>query len=292
LIPSNDRRTIAEYLAAGRYQEAVGFIREKASDESLETKLDVLEAEFHQVQRDHQKGVLSYEERQVRINRLNDRLLSLIQPTHAVATKSKKRIRIWVIGFLVLMGAGLGWWVYVEQGNECPSFPSEISNRVLIVPFEHVGVGEARPQVVIRDRINELSRKNQLSVRAQLGSPTSIAAIEEAPMAAEACNANVVVWGTYAQADSIRLVLNYYFMDQPSVSTTGQLLSFRDAIGLQSGKMLKGLDDAILSLCGLIALREGDTELAEKWFEKVKQREPMDREALRFLRDSDDQDSN
>ncbi len=283
MIPSSDRRIIAKHLAAGRFQEAVFATRDLDQYSSLETDLDVLEAEYQQVQRDHQKGVLSYEERQVRINRLNDRLLSLIQPAAKTSGKKNKRRFLWVAGVLILLGAVAGWWALQGQDDDCPRYPAEISNRVLVVPFENVGGQEAQPQVVIRNRINELSTNNGLSVRAQLGGPVSIAALDEAPMAAETCNANVVIWGTYAASDSIRLVLNYYFMDQPSISNTGQLLSFRDAIGLQSGKMLKGLEDAILSLCGLIALREGDDELAEKWFEKVQKMEPMDKEVLRIL---------
>jgi len=292
LIPATDRRTIAKYLAAGRFHDAVVFIRDKVRDTTLEARLDVLEAEYRQVQRDHQKGMLSYEERQVRINRLNDRLLSIIQPPAAATGPTKKRRVILSAALILAVISVLGWWVYRAQASDCPNYPPDISNRVLIIPFENVGGGEARPQVVIRDRINELSTDNQLSVRAQLGNPTSIAALDEAPMAAEVCEANVVVWGTYAFSDSIRLVLNYYFMDQPAISNTGQLLSFRDAIGLQSGKMLKALDDAILSLCGLIALREGNDKLAEKWFEKVNHRERMDRELLRILQDDQNPDTN
>ncbi len=285
MIPATDRRTIAKHLAAGRFQDAVALIRDKVPDTSLEASLDVLEAEYQQVQRDHQKGVLSYEERQVRVNRLNDRLLSLVQPPGKATVRRKQRRIFWLAGILIALSAAVGWWIYQSQTKDCPTYPPDISNRVLIVPFENVGGGEARPQVVIRDRINELSAENRLSVRAHLGSSTSIAALDEAPMAAEVCEANVVVWGTYAASDSIRLVLNYYFKDQPAISNTGQLLTLRDAIGLQSGKMLKGLDDAIMSLCGLIALREGDEKLAEKWFEKVEHREPMDREVLRILQE-------
>jgi len=292
LIPATDRRTIAKHLAAGRFQEAVSVIRDLDPDASLESDLDVLEAEYHQVQRDHQKGVLSYEERQVRVNRLNDRLLSLIRSSGPAAAQKKRPRIIWITGVLIALSAVAVWWIMAERTPDCPSYPPNISNRVLVVPFENVGGNEAQPQVVIRNRINELSTNNGLSVRAQLGNPASIAALDEAPMAAENCNANVVVWGTYAASDSIRLVLNYYFMDQPAISNTGQLLSLRDAIGLQSGKMLKDLDDAILSLCGLIALREGDDKLAEKWFEKVKHTEPMDREALRLLRSQSNQDAN
>jgi len=290
LIPASDRRTVANQLAAGRFLNAVNTIREKAEDASLEAKLDLMEAEFQQIQRDHQKGVLSYEERQIRVNRLNDRLLSLIQTPQSPGGKKKRNRVIWITGILLFLAIAIGWWVWQTLNDDCPRYPPNISNRVLVVPFENVGGDEAQPQVIIRNRINELSTENGLSVRAQLGSPTSIAALDEAPMAAEVCAANVVVWGTYAASDSIRLVLNYYFMDQPSISNTGQLLSFRDAIGLQSGKMLKELDDAILSLCGLIALREGKEELAEEWFEKVKEMEMMDKEVLRILHGEPEQE--
>jgi len=47
--------------------------------------------------------------------------------------------------------------------------------------------------------------------------------------------------------------------------------------------MLKDLDDSIMSLCAVIALRKGNKALAKKWLNKIKKLEHVDKELLALL---------
>jgi hypothetical protein len=77
--------------------------------------------------------------------------------------------------------------------------------------------------------------------------------------------------------------MEYYFTKAPEANVLSQLVTLKDVTSLQKGTMLKSLDDAIFSLCGVIALREGNNALAKKWLEKVGKKEQMDMEVLKAL---------
>ena len=52
----------------------------------------------------------------------------------------------------------------------------------------------------------------------------------------------------------------------------------KDVTAIQSGTMLKNIDDAILSLCSVIAIRQGNTEITRKWLGKMGEKEEIDRQ--------------
>ena len=82
----------------------------------------------------------------------------------------------------------------------------------MVLPFENLGKDISKPQLVLRDRINKLTAKNNLSTIAKLGEPMEHLTMKEAPDAAKKCNANVLIWGTYYnKADSMVLILQYCF---------------------------------------------------------------------------------
>jgi hypothetical protein len=87
------------------------------------------------------------------------------------------------------------------------------------------------------------------------------------------CGADVVIWGLYEQRDSLILTTRYVFTDASGRKGGSGLESFGSVASIQSAIIIKGLDDAIFMLCGVMAIHEKNWPLAKKWLEKVKDKD-------------------
>ena len=279
---------VRSLIQSGKTTEVFELLRKQPIAAYIRQSLAIIEAEYYELRKEEARGLLSFEEKQIRRNRINSKLLALLEETPPLGRKIGlyRGYLLWIIPIgLVVIGLLIFWKmsptpaVYV-----CPEFEETYNNKIMVLPFENLGKDIAKPQLVLRDRINKLTDKNNLSTIAKLGEPIEDLTINEAPDAAKKCNANVIIWGTYHnKADSMALILQYCFTEHPNWNNAGQLMEFKDITQLHNGRMLKDLDDAILSLCGIIALREGNNKIAEKWFDKVVQKEAIDRIALDVL---------
>ncbi len=282
----NIHRTVQELIAAGKTKEVFTFLHQQNLPIQQVNALALIEASYNDLQKAKLKGVISFQEERLQNNKINDKLLSLfhIEGTAKSIPKTSSNLSKFLVGgLLFLMAGGIVWWFGAVQ-HSCPSFSKEVRNKILVMPFTNVAGGTAQPQVVIRDRINQLTAKNNLSTEAALGTSTDVT-MRNASLIAQNCKANVVIWGTYSSGkDSLRLHLNYRFKDQPQQNKLGELVTVKDVMDLlEKGEILKSQDDAILSLCGILAMREGKEQVAKKWFEKLSQKEEMDRSLLRVL---------
>jgi Effector-associated domain 11 len=247
--------------------------------------LTLIEAAYFEIKQAELKGVATTDELQIRKNKINNQLLELLDLDGGPTPKSSsKKIPIAALVSALLL-ISLLWWYFKDAGIQCPSYPAEVNNKILVLPFENVGDAPAKPQVNIYKRINELTTKNNLSALAQLAEINNDKLSEQKVRdLGSDCDLDLLVWGTFSsRADSIRLVMEYYFTKAPETNVLSELVTLKDVTSLQKGTMLKNLDDAIFSLCGVIALREGNNALAKKWFEKVGGKEQMDMEVLKAL---------
>lgn len=201
---------------------------------------------------------------------------------NSTSNKPSNLSRLLVGALLLAFAGGLIWWFGSVQ-HTCPYFPKEVRNKIIVMPFINVAGGVAKPQTVLIDRINQLAHKNNLSTVAGLGSAKDVNR-RNASLIAQNCKANVIIWGTYSMSDSLRINLKYHFSHSPQEHKVGTLLEIKDVMDLlQEGEMMKTHDDAILALCGVIAMREGKEIIAKKWFEKVKEKDQLDRQLLNAL---------
>ncbi len=274
-------------IASGQTKKVFNRLRSEKLNAATSQALTVLEASYNDLQQAKIKGTLPYAELQLRKNQINDKLLALLREGLSDAPTTLAGNRLLKIGIpiaaILLLGGLLGWF-FLWPSYDCPVFRSSANNKILILPFENVADRPAKPQVSLRNRINQLTEKNNLSTDAQLGQAIADANKNDALAAAKKCSANVVVWGNYSSGqDSFRVVLQYYFLEKPQWDNPGQLVTLKDVTGLQTGTMLKSLDDAIFSLCGVIALREGNNAIAKKWFDKVVGQEPLDKDMLEAI---------
>lgn len=279
-------RTIQTLIADGKTKEVFSFLRKQDLSAQQSRTVALIEAEFNELQKSSLKGILSFQEERLQKNKINDKLLSLFHvegTTNSTPTKSSNLSRILVGVLLLAFAGGVIWW-FDSVKHDCPSFREEVRNKIIIMPFENVAGGTAKPQTILRDRINQLALQNKLSTQAGLGTSLDVN-LNNATLVAQNCKANVIIWGTYSSGtDSLRLTMNYKFMREPQKNKVGEVIAVNDVMDLlREGKMLKLQDDAILSLCGIIAMREGNKGVAKKWFEKVKKKEELDQKILNAL---------
>lgn len=280
-------QTIQELIAAGKTKDVFSFLSEQNLPTKQSATVALIEAEFNELQKASLKGILSYQEERLQKNKINNQLLSLFEVEGISRNTPKKTSNLskLVVGVLLLAFAGSVIWWFDSVKHTCPYYPKEVRNKIIIMPFENVAGGTAKPQTVLRDRINQLASKNNLSTHAGLGTSLDVTTVN-ATLIAQNCKANVIIWGTYSSGkDSLRISLNYKFAKSPEENKIGEVIAVNDVMDLlQEGKMLKMQDDAILSLCGVIAMREGNKIVAKKWFEKVNDKEPLDEQMLNVLK--------
>jgi len=286
LTKENLHQTIQTLIADGKTKEVFSFLRQQDLPSQQSATVALIESEFNELQKSILKGVISFQEERLQKNRINDKLLSLFQIEGVTNNTFKKRSNLstLLVGLLLLAFAGgLIWW-FDSVKHTCPSFPKEVRNKIIIMPFENAAGDIAKPHLILQDRINQLTKKNNLSTYAGLGAAKDVN-MWNASAIANNCKANVVIWGKYSSSDSLRINLNYHFSTAPQENKIGEFITVKDVMDLlKKGEMLKTQDDAILALCGIIAMREGNKSVAKKWFDKVNQKEQLDRKFLDALK--------
>ncbi len=285
----------------------IGFLEKNPRYSEVVRTLQVLEANYNATRQQEIKGILSFQEAQRQISRVNDGLLSaledlsagrVVQRPPAAAPATNKLI--WIAGGAVVLIAGLiaGIWLSrkgpqkAEKPKQdeiaCPGF-SRPGQKVIVLPFQNIGETAAKPELIIQSRIRELSGKNSFPSEVQVlttydsekNNPDNTAAAG----IGKRCGADLVVWGLYDKSkDSIKVDIHYVFTRNGILGGTAGFLAFKDLPSLRDGRMVRGLDDAILALCGLMAIQSKNGPLALKWFEKVQSPQPMDKNMVERLK--------
>lgn len=275
---------------------------------ALDRTLRVVEANYQAVRQKELKGILSFSEAQKEYNRINDALLAMVDDlaagrTPAVESPEKKApaLRWWLVGgalaVLVLVagvvaGRRLGRKpkeaAIVATAKECPSFDAN-RLRVLVLPFQSLDEQKVRPELALQSRIRELSNRNQFPVDIEVYAgelPENNAPdIRAASDFGRRCQADLVVWGLYEKKpETIEIDISYAFLDGMQQSGATGFKRFSGLSALQNGRVQKDFDDAVFSLCAVMALRRNNPELAAKWLDKVKNKGQADEAMIRAMR--------
>jgi hypothetical protein len=285
---------------------------------SLVRTLRVVEANYNAVRQQELKGAISFQEAQREYSKSNDALLSILDDLAAgrapdMGPTPVARPWWWTAaaiaaGLLIVVTALV---LLRNRGNspkevramnqpaaampagavraDCPPFDTG-RLRVLILPFVKVVGESAAPELLIQNQIRTLAGNNRFPVDVEVynaaGAPNSAPDERKARELAGACNAELVVYGIYENDKAgLQVNVSYAFLSaNRREGTTGfqPLAAFRN-MRSRHNMGLRKLDQAVLSLCAVMALREGNRPLAAKWLNKLEQPDRLEAKAKEQL---------
>jgi hypothetical protein len=272
--------------------ELIPFLEKDTRFVQTVRTLRIMEANFNNTKQQEQRGILAFAEAQREYNRINATILEVIQalevgkiPAIDLSQKSASSgLPRWLLlttGALLAAVLLYGAWAVFQKtpAEQCPEFEGE-GLKVMILPFQNLGDPQkkAKPHTAIRERITELSEKNKFPLAIEVHVDYDADELEpdekKILRIGKKCGAEVVIWGLYEQkSDSLILSTRYLFTDASGRKGGSGFESFGSVSGIQSAKILKGLNDAIFMLCGVMAIHEKNWPLAKKWLEKVKDKD-------------------
>lgn len=291
--------TVRQHLQQGEtgaaLQTMITFLEtEDKQGERLHT-LRVVQANYNAARQQELKGILAFQEAQREYSKVNDALLSTIaelttgRSSHTVAPPGATRYRMPIIlggaGLLLAIIAAALFFsrsetavpVAAQQHEEnCPVF-RDAEYKIMLIPFLSLNDKEAKPEVSIQVRIRELTAKNGISADVEVAAGHVMESLPDFVRArhkGDQCKANVVVWGQYEKVGDSTMVDVHYVFTEGSGVISGRTdfhpfksLAMLQQSGNSSG--LRRLDDAILSLCSIMAVHAGRPEVAENWLDQI-----------------------
>lgn len=282
-----DIASVRSLLSQGDTGKAVQLLialleKDSRFKDNLLRTLRVAEANFNATRQQELKGILPFQEAQREYSKVNDTLLAVLDdfeagrvPAIALPTSGASRKWLWAgIGGALLMGI-LVFWLLKGRNAGCPSFDDKQALHVLILPFDRLGASEARPAIRIRDGIQELTQKAGIAdeVKISPASPKEDMNSQEAEQMARACNADLVIFGQYQAfaKDSIRVKMGFKFVREGGgIAFNGPFKTFRDVTAVQP---TRDLEDALFSLCSIIAIRNRNWQFAKKWMGRIREKD-------------------
>jgi hypothetical protein len=309
--------TAREQLGRGDTGQAIQILMTALEHSALKTTvlertLRVVEANYNAVRQQELKGILTFAEAQREYNRLNDTLLSLLDDLSAGRAPAepvepgRPATRWWLIGgaaaLLVLAIAAV--FVLWRPGrarraanaanpiaaapDECPRFSQRDTLRVLVLPFQSVNQQEANPELLLQRAIRTRSQANQFPVDIEVFGgqlqKNSFPDINKAREYGRRCQADLVVWGIYESADkAIDIDISYTFLGGQGRSGDTGFQRFPALRELRTGRIHKNFEDAVFSLCAVMAVSENNPQLAAKWLAKIKNKDAREESMVRAV---------
>lgn len=292
-------QTIKSHLENGQIGEAIAVFKvglEANSRAPALRMLRVIESNYQLARQNEQKGILSFAEARQEYARAADAVLGLLESVEnqvpgRVSPKNKMRRGLWIgVGLAGLVFLAVLFF-YPKFKVGCPYFDEKKALKVMILPFGSLGGGSVsterpRPEILVKDQIEELVAKAGLSVSAAIQSnfdpESELPDHAKARRLAEHCGADLIIWGKFVQkSDSIRLKLEYVSVkngrEGQSVFRSLPDLSFWD------GAMDKELSDAVFAVCARVAGLLDKKEVTVRWLGKLKEPDATEAQALKKL---------
>lgn len=278
----------------GRALQIFKTILEKSGEYTAAVRaVRVLEAQFANTRRQEILSTLSFAESQREYNKINDALAALMENPSVVniawlptSTPIWQRRGFFFVVATVLAAVAVAAYFLFFKENVCPDFEDK-KLKIMLLPFQKVSGADARPEVVFQNRILNLTQKFNISADAKVAPAVpkrEPQGLSEAGKLGKSCGADFLIWGQYSSGrDSVRVNLQYVFCQTGQVG--GESLAGVDLLDFQSGQMTKSLNDAIFSFCGMLAVREKRWDVAERWLEKVQEKDATDARMLKMIED-------
>jgi hypothetical protein len=163
---------------------------------------------------------------------------------------------------------------------ECPPF-NGVGPKVLILPFAKLQGDDSGVHVLLRDRIASLAENKKFPLNVQIVEKTlddgAIFNTSTVERISSQCGADMVVYGQYIaeKGGSPNINAQFYLARKGIAGGTG-FQRVQNLLNLKSSDKYRSLDDAVFSLCGVLAFGMQNDSLARTWFGKIQQRNEMD----------------
>lgn len=292
-----DIQSIRQLLSQGDTGKALMALialleKDSRYKDSILRTLRVAEANFNAVRQQEQRGILSFQEAQREYSRVNDVLVSALDdieagrvPAAAAPPARRNPLVLLAGGFILLAAVAFGVWKFRHKTNECPPFTQKSNLHVLILPFDNLGGMKARPGLVIQDSIRNLTQKVNIPAEVILSTKDKgnedEAFSEQAEALLKSCDVDLVIFGKYKafSGDSIRVRMGFRFKTGGN-SVNSPFQTYRDITAVQP---TRDLQDAIFSLCAMLAVRNRNLPAAKRWMAKIQEKDAMDEKMANWL---------
>lgn len=284
-----DIAAVRSLLSQGDTGKAVQLLialleKDSRFKDNLLRTLRVAEANFNATRQQELKGILPFQEAQREYSKVTDTLLAVLDdfetgrvPTVLAPAAGNNRKWLWIgIGSALILGA-LVYWLVKSRNSDCPRFEKDKALHVMVLPFDKLGGSDARPALRIQDAIQELTNKAgiesevKISPRDQKGGFNS----QDAERLARECGADLVIYGQYQgfDKDSIRVKMGFKFLREGGGAFNGPFKTFRDVTAVQP---TRDLQDAVFSLCAMIAMRDKNWQFAKRWMGRIREKDTQE----------------
>lgn len=290
-------QAIRELLRRGETGKAlevlIGLLeKDSVYKDNLLRTLRVAEASYNAVRQQELKGILSFQEAQREYSRVADTLLAVLDDFESgkvptTATGTSRRSRMFVVAgasAVLLLVAGFALWKLRGKPADCPEFVRKEALHILILPFDNLGGMGANPALLIQESIQELTGKAKIPAEVKFGSrePKAGAYTQNAEELGRRCKADLVIYGKYKafEKDSVRVKMGFRFLKGAGLAGSGPFMTFRDITEVQP---TRDLQDAVFSLCAMIAARDRNWPVAKRWMEKIRDKDEAESKMAAWL---------
>lgn len=293
------RALLLEGKTQDAYQLILPVLQQDARYVAQARTLSVVLSGINQTRQEEQKGILSFQDAQRVYSKANDTLLEVLDQLEGKTIDSTpaRPVKKWML-WAGLFSAVLVLLLFLEQQFLfstksdhkpiiCPSFVDP-GKRILLLPFQKISGSDARPELLLRSRIEALAAKSKFPLNVEILNQYDAAANnpdkEDATAIGTHCNAEMVVWGTYTQSEAGELQLDARYV-LPGLKKEGGtgFQKVGEIIAIQTDQGFRTLDDAVFSLCAVLAIGAENDTLAKKWLDMIRVKNQQDAKALEQL---------
>lgn len=255
---------------------------------NLTRTLEVLQAGYERVRQQELKGTISFQEAQLEYNKVADAILSILDEVESgrvpTLTLRPGRTRILILASLFVLTVLGIWRVFFGSQPPCPEFDNTDALHVLVLPFESLDDATSPVERRIQEEISSLTRKANLPVEVRIGQreDSDRAALQMAERQGRHCRADLVIYGQYKAfaQDSVRVKLGYSFLQAGGQADDLPFQTFRDITEVAAPR---NLEDALFSVCAMIAMRGKNWAFAQRWMDKIQEKDPSEEKMTEWL---------
>jgi len=274
------RDLLREGNTAQALQLVIGLLeKDSRFRDNLLRTLRVAEVNYNAVRQQELKGILPFQEAQREYSKITDTLLAVIDdfeagrvPATGILTAGQNRWKLWAVVGVAVLGALVFW--FLQRGKSgCPEFEKKDALHVMVLPFDKLGGSEKRPALLIRDGIQELTKRANIPVEVKINTRDEPSGLnsQDAEKLGRKCGADLVIFGQYQafDKDSIRVKMGYKFLKKGGAESSGSFKTFRDITAVEP---TRDVQDALFSLCAMIAADKENWAFAKRWMGRIREK--------------------